>query len=758
MITKFKKPVAASGTTIENEPIIKSDGASSDVMQWLSNDESSNITISEDGSNNLDLVVSAGNVGLAVTPKASWISDLAVLQFGEVGALTGGDTGWGGYVELCANSYRDSGGFKRLTADYATLYEQNNANGSHNFKVAATGAADAAITWTSALTIASTGNVVLGTGDIQFTGAANATIGHNGYFDLEFETNGVIRQTISAAGKSTFATAGAISAVFQSTNASYGAIQLNNTATGGDNWYLMSTADGHAHGGGYFSLYNEDTTTHAIKVSPAGLTTVTNPGWPLKNEISNSGFDVWSNSTLVSATTGAAPALEDAGDLVHANEANSGTAWTDATGATPPDGWAVVVAGTFTIDGSSGSGAEPGLKITHDGTTHNPMIAMDGGFTTVIGKLYKVSFRAKHGTTSSDTRAGIGTAIGTDNLGFISFTNGSWADYSHVFEATTTTSHLYFQIATATPGQYSHYDSVMIHEVTPGCVAANSFGCDSWYKSSTTDLFREQQHATYSKDGSFYSLKTLAGSASTEYVYCFGGVNELSDSLEWRERWAGRTVTIGFWVYSVGAADNVKPAIFDGAWNLGSSFAGADAWEWMEFTHTMSATATGGGFGFVLDGDAADVAYISQPMLVFGSAIGSGNYSRPSGEIVWFEKRVNSNLLPATGWSDVAATALNLEADSNGVIPKGANAIQFRGLANDSGSAAALNDGILTLGRDTSTPEQNIRTNGLTNDAQAFQMGWQSCGSDGDIAYTIAATGSATLDVGTFQYLGVQLR
>jgi hypothetical protein len=68
MITKFKKPVAASGTTIENEPIIKSDGASSNVMQWLSNNEASNITISEDASNNLDLVVSAGNVGVGGTP------------------------------------------------------------------------------------------------------------------------------------------------------------------------------------------------------------------------------------------------------------------------------------------------------------------------------------------------------------------------------------------------------------------------------------------------------------------------------------------------------------------------------------------------------------------------------------------------------------------------------------------------------------------------------------------------------------------
>ena len=57
MITKFKKPVAASGATIENEPIIKSDGASSDVMEWQASTGSSKVEIREDASNNLKLEV-----------------------------------------------------------------------------------------------------------------------------------------------------------------------------------------------------------------------------------------------------------------------------------------------------------------------------------------------------------------------------------------------------------------------------------------------------------------------------------------------------------------------------------------------------------------------------------------------------------------------------------------------------------------------------------------------------------------------------
>jgi hypothetical protein len=57
MITKFKKPVAASGSTIENEPVIKSDGASSDVMEWQASTGSSRVEIREDSSNNLKLEV-----------------------------------------------------------------------------------------------------------------------------------------------------------------------------------------------------------------------------------------------------------------------------------------------------------------------------------------------------------------------------------------------------------------------------------------------------------------------------------------------------------------------------------------------------------------------------------------------------------------------------------------------------------------------------------------------------------------------------
>ena len=64
-----------------------------------------------------------------------------------------------------------------------------------------------------------------------------------------------------------------ILAEFAGANASYSAIKINNTATGGDDYYLMSTADSNSLGGGVFSIYNSDTTTHILKLSSDGSAT-----------------------------------------------------------------------------------------------------------------------------------------------------------------------------------------------------------------------------------------------------------------------------------------------------------------------------------------------------------------------------------------------------------------------------------------------------------------------------------------------------
>ena len=49
----------------------------------------------------------------------------------------------------------------------------------------------------------------------------------------------------------------------------------------------------------------------------------------------------------------------------------------------------------------------------------------------------------------------------------------------------------------------------MMHEVTPGCVGASGVGPDGHSQDSTLDTWRQHDDSTYTKGGSFYSLKTL---------------------------------------------------------------------------------------------------------------------------------------------------------------------------------------------------------------------------------------------------------
>ena len=212
-------------------------------------------------------------------------------------------------------------------------------------------------------------------------------------------------------------------------------------------------------------------------------------------------------------------------------------------------------------------------------------------------------------------------------------------------------------------------------EVTPGCVAADALGPDGWAKTSTLDIWKQHDDATYTKDGSFYSVKTKKGANSAENIVSFS-VNDMHINTEHVRKFAGRTVTKGVWVYSVSAADNARLGISD---NLGTSFSGyatADGWVWLEVTRTFSSAITNMRTFLACDGDTNDVAYFSQPILVFGSSIGEGNYSSPPGEIINLEAPIT-----LTDYDNDALGAIdanqNLEAQSSGKIGKGAKAMHI---------------------------------------------------------------------------------
>jgi hypothetical protein len=107
---------------------------------------------------------SSGNVGIGTTPE-SWVTGYAgnVLQVGDA-AVFGGSTN-DSMSYMLANAYYDSSNsrWEYINTDFATRYEQ--LDGQHLFYTAASGTADAAITWSQAMTLDASGNLLVGTTD-----------------------------------------------------------------------------------------------------------------------------------------------------------------------------------------------------------------------------------------------------------------------------------------------------------------------------------------------------------------------------------------------------------------------------------------------------------------------------------------------------------------------------------------------------------------------------------------------------------------
>jgi hypothetical protein len=108
---------------------------------------------------------SSGNLGLGVTPSA-WNSAIRAIQINNGVAIESRTNSYS-YVGLSANQYINSGGSNiYLGTDYATKYDQ--ATGQHRWFTAPSGTAGNAITFTQAMTLDASGNLLVGTTSTQF--------------------------------------------------------------------------------------------------------------------------------------------------------------------------------------------------------------------------------------------------------------------------------------------------------------------------------------------------------------------------------------------------------------------------------------------------------------------------------------------------------------------------------------------------------------------------------------------------------------
>ncbi|MFH1428401.1 MAG: hypothetical protein ABIH39_01535 [Candidatus Margulisiibacteriota bacterium] len=422
-------------------------------------------------------------------------------------------------------------------------------------------------------------------------------------------------------------------------------------------------------------------------------------GISLVNLLTNSGFGVWSNSGLTQGVTGRQTDFNVSEILADA-DGSSFASWVEA-GATMTD-----------------AGANLLITEAASGGTQTSRYVL----TVEIGKLYKVAVVTVDGTGAwgatdiLKAQANGGGALIASKTGLAAGT------HSIIFEATAVNNEIeIFTNLGAAGGTTLNITSIYVDEVTPGCVAADALGPDGWYKDTTLDVWRQHNDAIYTKDGAFYSLKAITGAASDFLRYPLNTIRALP---EWYQRFAGRIVTVGVWVYT-DTASHVRIEINDGVGADSSSYhTGGSTFEWIEVTYTVSTAAS----QFWVDirfAINATTAYISQPMLVFGSSIGEGNYVPSVGAIVNCEK--NIALTDYTADAVAADATINLESQSNGMIPKGCKAVH--GWIEGQNSAA---DKYLDL----LSASGGVKATRLTSQVANIETGHSFraiCNSNGDI-------------------------
>lgn len=423
----------------------------------------------------------------------------------------------------------------------------------------------------------------------------------------------------------------------------------------------------------------------------------------------------------------------------------------------PPPGW--TAASSAVLSTEAGGQIGNCLKIL-EGGANTPTASQH--ITVEAGKIYRFSFYHKDidGTSKNpkwfiydhDNSAYIKNEI-------IETAAVAWTLVTCTFESPVGCTDIEVGFRhTATNGDATAYyfDETSLWEITPGCTGADALALDGYVKDTTIDIYREH-NGSNTQDGSFYAGKFVPTAAS-DYVRFPGAYY---DKEEWYMQFQGRTVTEGRWV-KTSTASHAKITITDSAGSTSSSYhTGGGAYEWLEVTRTVDASATS--FAVYLYCDAAPalngdtIVYISSPMLCMGSSIGEGNFLPKANEVILLEKPIPSNSYDGeTSQSDIAVTDLNLEADSDSLLPKGCKAVKIFSQVNDSGSAGT--DSYIRLRADSTKGYEYYNScYGLANDTDSRVLAWQQCDSSGDIDINVEASGANTLDIDNLDYVAVKV-
>lgn len=157
---------SSANTVVNSKAVIY--GSSGELAGTLSTAAQTNITsvgtltgftstgIDDNASSTAITIGSDGNVGIGLTPRSDWRSQTTALQISPLGTIYN-DSSYEDF-NLGNNVYTDSGGEKYIQDDGACKIRLTDA-GLMDFRTAASGSADASITWNTALSITNDGKV-----------------------------------------------------------------------------------------------------------------------------------------------------------------------------------------------------------------------------------------------------------------------------------------------------------------------------------------------------------------------------------------------------------------------------------------------------------------------------------------------------------------------------------------------------------------------------------------------------------------------
>jgi hypothetical protein len=156
--------------------IAQDNGANSDLLLYGGSSAGTKLTID-----------SSGNLGLGVTPSA-W-SAHKILQVGSWASF--GSFNGNLNSQMMNNAYWDGGAYRYIGSSQASYYSQ--ATGIHGWYNAASGTAGNAVSFTAAMTLDASGNLLVGTTTITSTKLAVAFNGNS-------ENGSIFRTTTDASG------------------------------------------------------------------------------------------------------------------------------------------------------------------------------------------------------------------------------------------------------------------------------------------------------------------------------------------------------------------------------------------------------------------------------------------------------------------------------------------------------------------------------------------------------------------------------